>query len=476
MDRALHELGTTTFGPASDHGRLSQEFPLRPELLAVTRVWGGTVPGRRIAAAKGAPEAIAELCRLDAEKHRALRQDTDALARQGMRVLGVARAELADSSLPAAASEIPFDFVGLVGFADPVRESVPDAVRECRTAGIRVVMITGDYPETARAIARDAGIDDGELIAGEELDRMADAEFAARAPRVTIFARITPAQKLRIVNALKANGDVVAMTGDGVNDAPALKAAHIGVAMGGRGTDVAREAASIVLLDDDFGSIVRAVRLGRRIYDNLLKAMGYILAIHVPIVGMALLPVLFGLPLLMTPMLIALLELIIDPACSIAFEAERDERDVMMRPPRDPRSVLLSPALMSWSVLQGVLAFIAAAAVYLAAARRGMAERDLRALALMTLVGINVALIFVNRSFSASLRSALGRPNPALWWGLALAGLVLGTGFSWPTARSFLGLGPVHGHDLALCFAVALGLLIVLECLKALRGRSFGAR
>jgi Ca2+-transporting ATPase len=475
MERALTDLATRAQidGPAD--GELLHEYPLRPQLLAVTRVWTSPHGGPRLVATKGAPEAIAELCRMDRDAVQELHAQVSKLANRGMRVLGVARAELADSVLPAAPTDLQFEFLGLVGFADPLRDTVPDAVRECRSAGIRVVMITGDYPQTARAIARQAGIDDGQLLTGEQLERLDDAALAQRVPSTTVFARIAPTQKLRIVNALKANGDVVAMTGDGVNDAPALKAAHIGIAMGRRGTDVAREASSIVLLDDDFGSIVRAVRLGRRIHDNLRKAIGYIIAIHVPIAGLALLPILMGLPLLLTPMLIAFLELIIDPACSIMFEAEPDEGDVMNRPPRSPSSSLLSPALLGWSVMQGVLGLLAATSVFLVAVARGMPAEETRAIAFVALIGVNVALIFANRTFSASLGATFSRANPWLWGGLGSAGALLAALLAWPDARAFLRLGPLHGDDLALCLLAVLGLLGTLEFAKARRFRNLGS-
>jgi Ca2+-transporting ATPase len=465
MERALAELHGIA-GRARRRGVLLREYPLRAELLAVTRVWDFAGEGGIVVAVKGAPEAIAQLCGLDPAAHAALQEQVESLAQRGIRVLGVARAAMADAALPAAVTGFPFHYLGLVGFADPLRESVPQAVCECRSAGIRVLMITGDYPATARAIATQAGLADGAAITGAEVAALDDAALARRVRDATLFARIAPAQKLRIVNALKANGEIVAMTGDGVNDAPALKAAHIGIAMGGRGTDVAREAASMVLLDDDFGSIVRAVRLGRRIYDNLRKAMGYILAIHVPIAGLALLPVLLGWPLMLTPMLIALLELIIDPACSVVLEAEREESDVMQRPPRRADSTLLSRSLIAWSVLQGACAFGVVALIFVAAAKSGMAESSVRTLSFLALVGTNFALIFVNRTFTSSLRAALGRPNRILWWGLGIAVLVLTLIIAVPPARVFFGLGPVGADQFALVVLSALLLLGVLELAK----------
>ncbi|HEU4780754.1 MAG TPA: cation-translocating P-type ATPase, partial [Steroidobacteraceae bacterium] len=465
MDRSLAELRDLA-QPAAENGAMLREYPLHPDLLAVTRVWRLKEGDEVTVAAKGAPEAIARLCSLPEAQAAVLRTQVDALAAGGMRILAVARARGTAAALPDSPTGFEFQWLGLVGFADPLRESVPAAILECRAAGIRVVMITGDYPATAGVIAHEAGIEDGEACSGETLRGLDDVALAERVRRTSVFARIAPDQKLRIVNALKANGEIVAMTGDGVNDAPALKAAHIGIAMGGRGTDVAREAASIVLLDDDFGSIVRAVRLGRRIYDNLRKAMGYILAIHVPIAGLALLPVLFGWPLVLTPMLIALLELIIDPACSVVLEAEEEESDVMSRPPRHPDSPLLPGALIGWSLLQGTLAFVLVAAVYLFAMLLPAPADEVRALAFVTLVAANIALIFVNRTFSPSLRTALGRPNRMLAWGLGIACSLIAVILTWPVLRQFFGLGVLHVDDLGLSLITAAVLLVVLEFAK----------
>lgn len=318
------------------------EYPLTREIRAVSHVWRSTRGAEYVVAAKGAPEAIADLCHLHETDAAALAQQVERLSAQGLRVLGVANARFKGQEWPPLQHDFDFRLLGLIALADPLRPTVPAAIAECQAAGIRVVMITGDYPGTALAIAREAGLAAGEVMTGAELDDLTEPELRERLPKVNVFARVVPDQKLKLVNAFKANGEVVAMTGDGVNDAPALKAAHIGIAMGGRGTDVAREASSLVLLDDDFASIVEAVRLGRRIYDNLRKAMAYILAIHVPIAGLSLLPVLFGWPLVFFPVHIAFLEFIIDPACSIVFEAEREEPNTMRRPrarPTNPCSV-----------------------------------------------------------------------------------------------------------------------------------------
>ena len=301
-----------------------------------------------------------------------MRQAVDAMASEGLRVLGIAKATHEGDSWPESQHEFDFTFLGLVGLTDPLRPSVRDAVRECHSAGIRVVMITGDYPATACAIAQQAGLDSSEVLTGDTVEQLDDTGLARRARTVDVFARIMPEQKLRIVEALKADGEIVAMTGDGVNDAPSLKAAHIGVAMGGRGTDVAREASSIVLLNDDFGSIVTAIRLGRRIYDNVRKAMGFIFAVHVPIGGLALMPLVLGLPIIFSPIHIAFLEMVIDPVCSLVFEAETDEEHIMSRKPRTPDEPLFSWPLITWSILQGVLAFGLTSTIFIAASYSGM--------------------------------------------------------------------------------------------------------
>lgn len=464
MDRAFQTLARAN-GQDTAGWTLLRVYGLQPDLLAVTQVWRPAAGAPLRVAAKGAPEAIAQLCRLNETARERLVREADRLAESGLRVLAVAEAA-AEDKLPDSPHGFAFHLLGLAGLADPLRPSVPAAIAECRAAGIRVAMITGDYAVTARAIARQAGIDATSVLDGPTIAGMSDAALQAAVAQTSIFARIVPTQKLRIVRALQASGQVVAMSGDGVNDAPSLKAADIGIAMGGRGTDVAREASSLVLLDDDFGSIVRTVRLGRRIYDNLRKAMAYIVAIHVPIAGLALLPLLAGLPLIFGPIHIAFLEMVIDPVCSMVFEAEKEEADIMRRPPRAVGSKLFSTSLVTWSLLQGLTAFLVLAALYVFTLRNGVPEADARALTFVSLVLVDLGLVLVNRSFGSSLRDLMGQRNGALVWVSAVTALVLTLVLALPWGRELFHFGPLHGGDLAVVAAVVATVVVLLEGLK----------
>lgn len=441
-------------------------YGLRPEFLAMTQLWKQKRNGLIVVASKGAPEAIAELCRLPAEERLALRAAVDGMAARGLRVLGVADGALEEAVWPESQGELCLHLLGLVGLQDPLRPGVPEAVAECRRAGIQVKMITGDYPVTAGAIAMEAGLQGGSIVTGQEVQQSGDAELVDRLRQADVFARVMPDQKLRIVEALRSAGEVVAMTGDGVNDAPSLKAADIGIAMGGRGTDVAREASAIVLLDDDFGSIVKAVRLGRRIYDNLRKAVGFIFAVHIPIAGLAILPLLFGLPIILAPIHIAFLEMVIDPVCTLVFESEDEEPDIMRRPPRDPRARLFSGRLIGWSLTQGVIALGAVSLVLAWSVWGGMPEEELRALVFFSLVVVIISLIFVNRSFGSSLAGAVGGLKPAMIIVLCGVSIVLALSLAWPFAKDVFLFGPLHADDLGLTLAVGVGVLILLELCK----------
>jgi len=476
MERAMVELGERTLAGTEHLHRdweLLREYPLSREILAMSRVWRSPEGSEHVIAAKGAPEAIADLCHLSEEETAALGQRIAALAARGRRVLGVARAGFSGRELPGGQHDFGFRFLGLLGLSDPVRPGVPEAIAECRRAGIRVLMITGDYPGTAQSVAREIGLPSESVMTGPELARMDDAVLSERVREVSLFARMVPEQKLRLVSALKANGEVVAMTGDGVNDAPALKAAHIGIAMGGRGTDVARESAALVLLDDAFDSIVRAVRTGRRIFENLRKAMLYVVAVHVPIAGLSLVPVLFGWPLALLPIHIVFLELIIDPACTIVFEGEADEEGAMRRPPRDLDEPLLGGRGLLLGLVQG-LAVLGGAVSLFGWALAAHGEPVARALAFATMVLGNLGLIFLNRAGTRPLLATLRLPNrPQLWVNLGAVGfLALALGV--PQVRDLFGFATPHPELLALSVAGATASLAVANVARHLLAPAAG--
>jgi Ca2+-transporting ATPase len=463
MEKAYHQLFRERFPTAAAKlgtMELAHSYPLSPEQLSVAYVWRMDDGDTHLVAAKGAPEAIMRLCTLDVGKRAAIESQVAAMAANGLRVLAVAKGTLPlardNRSWPVSQRDFKLQFLGLTGLADPVRPAVPAALRECYQAGIRVVMITGDYAGTAQAIARQIGIAHPEnVITGQQLDTMSDRQLRDCAASTNIFARVVPEQKLRLVQALKANREIVAMTGDGVNDAPALKAAHIGVAMGRRGSDVAREAASLVLLDDDFTSMVAAIRLGRRIFDNIQKAMLYIVAVHVPTAGMALLPLLFGWPLVFYPVHIVFLEFIIDPACSIAFEAEAAERNVMHRPPRPASSRLFDGWMVAVAMVEGMAILVAAALLYATVLSGGVPEREARGMAFAAVVIGNIGLILANRSRHATLVETLRRPNPALWWIIGGALLGLGLALYVPAMCEIFRVAPLSTPQLLASAAVA---------------------
>jgi len=468
MDLAFKQLGES-YLLDTDHlhrdWTLLREYPLSPRLLAVSRVWQSA--DSRVVAAKGAPMAIAELCHLSAGELEKVKKGAEQMAEEGLRILAVARAETQKEELPDDPHFFSFHLVGLVGLADPIRPEVPGAIQECHTDGIRVVMVTGDFAGTARSIARQAHLNESErVLTGSELERMTDTELQSAVRTVNVFARVVPQQKLRLVEALKANGEVVAMTGDGVNDAPALKSAHIGIAMGGRGTDVAREAAELVLLDDAFSSIVAAIRLGRRIFDNLKKAMSYVLAIHVPIAGLALIPVLFKWPLVLLPVHVVFLELIIDPACSVAFEAEAEETNLMRRPPRDPQLPLFDHRTLLLSFLQGASVLVIALGVFIIAHLRGEPETTTRGLTFTTFIIANLALILANRSWTRPIVATLRSPNPALWWVIGGALAILIIVLYVPFARDLFRFSRLHSVDLVICVAAGVFSVMWFEALK----------
>jgi len=469
MERALHALGQTHLDASVDHTGwvLVHAWGLTPELLAMSHVWQAPGPGTATIWAKGAPEAIAQLCRLDSEQSCGWLEAAQDLGSRGRRVLAVARARAVNTprkTWPATPQGFDFEPLGLVALADPMRPEVPAAVAECRRAGVRVAMVTGDHPGTALAIAREAGIDiTGGVLTGADIQALDESTLRERALKTCVFARVMPEQKLKLVQALKAGGEVVGMTGDGVNDAPALKAAHIGIAMGQRGTDVAREAASLVLMEDDFGAIVKGLRLGRRILDNVRKGMVFVLAVHVPIAGLALLPLLAGWPPLFAPVHIAFLELVIDPVCAIVFEAEGDEDDVMARPPRDPAAPVISRSLVGLGLAQGSATFALLGSLYAGLSMAGVAADQVRTTVFAGLVAAVASLVLTNRAYSVPLVASLRRPNPALWWVLSTTSVLLAVVVCAPPLRTLFGFAPAPGTAWGLAAVASLALLPALS-------------
>ncbi|HRZ85365.1 MAG TPA: cation-translocating P-type ATPase [Candidatus Paceibacterota bacterium] len=393
--------------------KLIKEFPLTKEILATSSVWESDKK-EIFVATKGAPESIFSLCHLNSSEKTKLLKEVEKMASEGLRVIGVAKSSIKNLDHEDKVDMFNYRFIGLIGFEDPIRPGVASAIKECYNAGIKVMMITGDYPVTAKNIGLQIGLVKCDVITGEELDKMKDSELKKRISNVCIFARVVPEQKLRIVAALKAKGEIVVMTGDGVNDAPALKSAHVGIAMGMRGTDVAREASGMVILDDDFSSIVEGVKTGRRIFDNIRKAMGYLFAVHFPIAGITLLALIFGWPLILLPAHIVFLELIIDPTCSIVFEAVNEEKNIMNRKPRNPKERIFNKKTIILSALQGIIILILTAILFKLSVFMGKTEFTSRAIAFSTLIIGNLGLILSNLSWKESVFSVIKLKNKAL--------------------------------------------------------------
>jgi Ca2+-transporting ATPase len=474
MEKAIINIGDQ-FLKNSEHIHndwlLEKEYPLSKDLLAMSRVFSHTGTKERVIAVKGSPEAIFDLCHLNGEKLSRFEKAVTQMALEGLRVLGVARATLMDEAPPPVQHDFDFSFVGLIGLSDPIRENVPDAIKECYKAGIRVIMITGDYPVTATNIGKEIGILNPDLcMTGSELKVISEEELCERIRTVNIFARVVPEQKLKIVNALKKNREIVAMTGDGINDAPALKAANIGIAMGEKGTDVAREASSLVLMDDNFASIVGAVKMGRKIFDNLQKALGYIFAIHVPIAGLSLIPVLFAnLPLILWPAHIVFLELIIDPACTMIFEGEKEEQNVMSRPPKSIDEPFFGAKKILLSCLQGVVILIICLMVYFTGLKMGYTELSVRTLTFFTLIVSNIAVILSNRSWTTGFFRIIVTPNKAVPWIIGGAIIFLSVILNVPFLMDIFQFEKTGAIELIVCTIAGFSSVIWFEVYKKVK-------
>lgn len=471
MEKAIAEMGSHFLNDIlARHNEYSvvKEYPLTQTLLAMSRVFLNERTGEQIIAAKGAPEAIFDLCHLPEDEKKVFSQTTEAFAEQGLRVLAVARSENSYTTLPKNHHDIEFSFVGLIGLKDPIRDQVPEAVNDCYKAGIRVIMITGDYPVTARNIGQEIGLENPELIiTGSELHTMSEEDLSKRIKEVNIFARVIPEQKLKIIDALRKNRDIVAMTGDGVNDAPALKASDIGIAMGEKGTDVARESAHLVIMDDNFSSIVGGMRMGRRIFDNLQKALAYTFAIHVPITGLALIPVFFAdLPLMLWPVHVVFLEMIIDPACSIIFEAEQEEKNVMNRPPKPLGESFFGFDKIMMSCTQGLFIMASVFLVYGLCVYLAYPEREIRSLTFTCMIAANIATILSNRSWTRNIFQILFTPNPTVKWVLGGALFFLALTLNVPFLLDLFRFAPIGLFPAALACLTGILSITWFECYK----------
>ncbi|EKD56065.1 MAG: hypothetical protein ACD_58C00305G0003 [uncultured bacterium] len=454
-----------------NHLNLVREYPLETKSLSVVHVWQKNK--KYIVAAKGSPETILDLCHLNKSEKSKLEKQFKAMAEEGFRVLGVAKCENHTKKLPLDRHHFKFDFLGFIGLIDPIRERVSHSIKECHEAGIRVIIITGDYPATAQNIAQKIGIDTSNgVMTGSELEKINYDQLVQKINNINVFARVVPNQKFLIVKALKDNEQVVAMTGDGVNDAPALKSANIGIAMGKRGTDVAREASSIILLDDDFSTIVDGVRLGRRIYDNLRKSMSYLFAVHIPIIGLALIPILLGWPLMFLPAHVVFLEFIIDPTCTLAFESQGEDQDIMKRKPHPINEPIFTNKILLKSFLQGLGILLIGLYIYNYGLNHGN-EDIARTMAFLTVVMGNILLILTNISWDRSIVYYLFKKlNLTLTIILVLAFSLLALIITLPTLRTLFAFQQLNTNNLMPIVLALSGLFIWLEILRLIYFRS----
>ena len=474
MEKAIRNTSQLILEKETDFQKLIKEYPLSHDLSIMTHVYERPNDANHYIYAKGAPEAIFELCAITAIEKQKYAQVLHDMANNAYRVLAVAEAIVPKTKLPNLQSGFKLTFKGLIAFEDPIRPEVPAAIKECMEAGIKVIIITGDYPATAKAIANQIGLfNNGEVITGDALNTMTQEELETRIKGVSVFARVVPSQKLRIVELLKGMNEIVAMTGDGVNDAPALKAAHIGIAMGGRGTDVAREASSLVLLDDNFASIVAAMRSGRKIFDNLQKAMTYILAIHIPIIGLTLLPALLSnIPLLLMPLHIVFLELIIDPISSIAFESETEEKRIMKRLPRKVNDKFFGSKKLLTSLFKGMLLLSMVVIVYFITIKEGHSEKEMRAIVYTALIVGNVFLILSSLSSTRSFMAVLLEKNYASLFLLTSAVSILILILAVPALQQIFNFSNPGWMHFSVVLIAAFIMLLILEGLKLISKRN----
>jgi ATPase, P-type (transporting), HAD superfamily, subfamily IC len=460
-------------------GELLREYPFTDELKMMGHVWknGSTIT----IAAKGSPESILALTTLTDREKDSVYKEIKKMSSQGLRVIGVASANVASAAdVPENITENKLTFEGLIGLTDPPREGIRDSIDQCERAGIRVIMITGDNGLTAGAIAERAGINNhSQFITGKQIDTMSDDELKKEVRTVNIFSRVTPEHKMRIVKALKAAGEVVAMTGDGVNDAPALKFADIGIAMGKRGSEVSREAADMILLDDHFGTIVSTIKDGRRIYDNIRKAIGYVFVIHIPIALSALAGPMLGIPqagLFLLPVQVVLLELVIDPTCSIVLERQPAEKDTMIRKPRRKMESILDRSLFTKSIIQGLIIFASSFGAYYYLLR-GLSQTGemARTMGMAVLIFANLFLVLVNSSRNALAYKSLliyleDKSDKQVWIILGATVLILMV-LIYSPVNTFFSLAPLPLPWLLAAVLIAFAGTFWYEPVKVIKSR-----
>ncbi len=457
MEKAIHHLAAlhSNISDFYSNHSLTKEYPLSSSLLATSTAWDARgLEKMQMIGSKGAPEAIMGLCKLDSNYRKSIDRQVEDLAKEGLRVIGVAEARRVGPVLPTKQEELDFRWLGLIAFEDPMRPQVAEAMNVCRGAGINVIMMTGDYPVTAEAIAKKAGFSNSHVVTGEQIKKLSKEDLKKILRDTSVFARLAPAQKLRLVRCLQDDGHVVGMTGDGINDAPALRAADVGIAMGLRGTDVAREAADLVLTDDSFISIVDGIKRGRAIFDNIRAAMIYVAAIHVPIAGLAILPAIFDMPLMLLPAHIVLLELLIDPACSILFETRNASEKLMIEKPRDPKEKIFSKFDLMYSLAQGSIILIASIFLIFLL-KENISIGKLRSIIYLQLVLSNIGLVVANFT-GGSPKEVLKVLKEPKYAGILIgAFLLLSVFFVWPSFRALFQLEFINPHQLCLATIVA---------------------
>ncbi|WP_242928694.1 cation-translocating P-type ATPase [Pontibacter vulgaris] len=473
MEQALHQgYASHTSEDARPKHTMVHEYPLGGIPPMMTHVHQHTNSGDRIIAGKGAAERIIRICKIQGDEKSKIEQTVQELAAAGYRVLGVASAAISEGEYPREQDDFNWHFEGLVALYDPPKHNIQQVLNQFYTAGIKVKMITGDYPATAKAIAAESGFRNIDaILTGDAVMQLSEQQLTNQVNTCNLFARMFPEAKLRVINALKANGEVVAMTGDGVNDGPALKAAHIGVAMGGKGTEIAKRAAELVLLDDDLEKMIQAIALGRKIYTNLKKAVRYIVSIHIPIILTVTLPLVLGwkYPNIFTPVHVIFLELVMGPTCSIIYENEPIERDTMQRPPRNPQSTFLSFRELGISLVQGLVITAGVLGMYAYAVSLGYNEALTRSLTFSTLLFCNIFLTLVNRSFTFSIFTTLAYPNKLIPIIILITLLLMVLMFKVPFMERLFGLESVPGHLLLLSGGVAMVAVLWVEVYKQLR-------